>query len=157
MTPSPSFPPRVREIIRELSGDERSISIAVGSIIHEADASGSARFNDVVIRYRDDYLRALRTEGKDAEREAGRLGLDEVRSYIATSIVPRLIGDGALVGPPPDSEDPDARLQLSEKLWRDVGPNKLEVAEGFLHAGEEASTDPLREMRPAPKGSILEA
>jgi lipopolysaccharide export system ATP-binding protein len=157
VTPSPSFPPRVREIIRELSGDERSIAIAVGAIIHEADASGSARFNDVAIRYRDDYLRALRTEGKDAEREAGRLSLDEVRSYIATSIVPRLIGDGALVGPPPDPEDPDARLQISEKLWRDVGPNKLEVAEGFLHAGEEASTDPLRALRPAPKGSILEA
>lgn len=157
MTPSPSFPPRVREIIRQLSGDERSIAIALGAIIHEADATGSARFNDVVIRYRDDYLRALRTEGKDAEREAGRLGLDEVRSYIATSIVPRLIGDGALVGPPPDPEDPEARLKLSETLWSDVGPNKLEVAEGFLHAGEEASTDPLRQVRPAPKGSILEA
>ena len=157
MTPSPSFPPRVREIIRELSGDERSIAIALGAIIHEADASGSARFNDVVIRYRDDYLRALRTEGKDAEREAGRLSLDEVRSYIGTSIVPRLIGDSALVGSPPDPDDPDARLQISEKLWRDVGPNKLEVAEGFLHAGEEASTDPLRQIRPAPKGSILEA
>jgi lipopolysaccharide export system ATP-binding protein len=147
----------VREIIRQLSGDERSIAIALGAIIHEADASGSARFKDVVIRYRDDYLRALRSEGKDAEREAGRLGLDEVRGYIATSIVPRLIGDGALVPPAPDPEDPDATLQLSEALWRDVGPNKLEVAEGFLHAGEEASTDPLRQMRPAPKGSILEA
>ncbi len=157
MTPSQSFPPRVREIIRELSGDERSIAIALSAIIHEADASGSARFNDVVIRYRDDYLGALRTEGKDAEREAGRLSLDEVRSYIATSMVPRLIGDGALVGHPPDPEDPDARLQVSEKLWRDVGPNQLEVAEGFLHAGEEASTDPLRELRPPPKGSILEA
>jgi lipopolysaccharide export system ATP-binding protein len=157
VTPPPSFPPRVREIIRELSGDERSIAIAVGAIIHEADASGSARFNDVVIRYRDDYLRALRTEGRDAEREAGRLSLDEVRTYIATSIVPRLTGDGALVGEPPDPEDPDARLQISEKLWRDVGPNKLEVAEGFLHAGEEASTDPLRDLRPPPKGSILEA
>ena len=105
MIPSPSFPPRVRELIRELSGDERSIAIAVGAIIHEADASGAARFNDVVIRYRDDYLRALRTEGKDAEREAGRLSLDEVRSYFASSIVPRLIGDGALIGPPPDPED----------------------------------------------------
>ena len=157
MTPSPSFPPRVHEIIRELSGDERSIAIAVGAIIHEADPSGAARFNDVVIRYRDDYLRALRSEGKDAEREAGRLGLDEVRTYIATSIVPRLMGDGALVGSPPDPDDPDATLQISEKLWRDVGPNKLEVAEGFLHAGEEASTDPLRQIRPAPKGSILEA
>ena len=157
MTPSHSFPPRVREIIRQLSGDERSIAIALGAIIHEADTSGSAPFNAVVIRYRDDYLRALRTEGRDAEREAGRLGLDEVRNYFVSSIVPRLIGDGALLPPTPDPEDPEARLRLSETLWRDVGPNKLEVAEGFLHVGEEASTDPLRLERPAPKGSILEA
>jgi lipopolysaccharide export system ATP-binding protein len=156
VTPAPTFSPRVREIIRQLSGDERSIAIALGAIIREADASGSARFNDVVIRYRDDYLRALRSEGKDAEREAGRLGLDEVRSYIATSIVPRLVGDGALLPPVPDPEDPDARLQVSETLWRDVGPNKLEVAEVFRHTGEEASTDPLRELRPVPQGSILE-
>jgi len=157
VTPSQTFPPRIREIIRQLSGDERSIAIALGAIIREADASGSARFKDVVIRYRDDYLRALRSEGKDAEREAGRLGLDEVRSYIATSIVPRLVGDGALVAPVPDPEDPDARLQLSESLWRDVGPNKIEVAEVFRHTGEDASTDPLRQVRPAPSGSILEA
>jgi len=157
VTPSQTFPPRVREIIRQLSGDERSIAIALGAIIHEADASGLARFKDVVIRYRDDYLRALRSEGKDAEREAGRLGLDEVRSYLASSIVPRLVGDGALVSPVPDPEDPDATLQISESLWRDVGPNKLEVAEVFRHSGEEASSDPLRQVRPAPQGSILEA
>jgi lipopolysaccharide export system ATP-binding protein len=157
VTPSQSFPPRVREIIRQLSGDERSIAIALGAIIHEADASGSARFKDVAIRYRDDYLRALRLEGRDAEREAGRLGLDEVRSYLANSIIPRLVGDGALAPPVPDPEDPDATLRISESLWRDVGPNKLEVAEVIRHSGEEASTDPLRQVRPAPKGSILEA
>ena len=72
------FPQRIREIISKLSGDERSMSIALGAIVREADHTGSAPFHNVVIRYRDEFLRALRVEGKDAEREAGRLGLDEV-------------------------------------------------------------------------------
>jgi lipopolysaccharide export system ATP-binding protein len=152
-----SFPPRIREVIRKLSGDERSIAIALAAIIREADSSGSALFKDVVIRYRDEYLRALRAEGRDAEREAGRLGLDEVRSYIAGSIVPRLVGDGALVAPAPDPDDVDARVQLSDWLWREVAPNKVEIAEVFRHTGEHKSMDPLRQVRPPPSGSILEA
>jgi hypothetical protein len=76
------FSPRIREIIRNLSGDERSMSIALGAIIRESDANGAAAFHSVAIRYRDEFLRALRAEGKDAEREAGRLGLDEVESYL---------------------------------------------------------------------------
>jgi lipopolysaccharide export system ATP-binding protein len=156
MTPQ-LFPPHINEVIRQLSGDERSIAIALAAIIREADTSGSARFNNVVIRYRDEYLRALRSEGKDAEREAGRLGLDEVRSYLASSIIPRLVGDGAVVAPGPDPDDVDARIQLSESLWRVVGPNKSEIAEVISHTGEAASVDPLQQVRPAPSGSILEA
>jgi len=34
--------PRIREVIRQLSGDERSIDIALGAIIGAADDSGSA-------------------------------------------------------------------------------------------------------------------
>jgi lipopolysaccharide export system ATP-binding protein len=152
-----SFPPRIREIIRELSGDERSSAIALGAIISEADATGSALLRNVVIRYRVEYLRALRAEGRDAEREAGRLGLDEVRSYIVGSIIPRLIGDGALVPPPPDPHDVDARVQLSEPLWKVVEPTKAESAEVFRRTSEAESSDPLQERRPPPSGSILEA
>ena len=75
---SEDFSPRIREIIRNLSGDERSMSIALGAIIREADQHGSVPFHNIAIRYRDEFLRALRAEGKDAERVAGRLGLDEV-------------------------------------------------------------------------------
>jgi lipopolysaccharide export system ATP-binding protein len=152
-----TFPPHIREVIRRFSGDERSIAFALASIIREADASGSARFKDVAIRYRDEYLHALRDEGKDAEREAGRLGLDEVRSYLAGSIIPRLVGDGALVPPVPDPDDVDARVQLSESLWHVVAPIKVEISEVFRHDGESPSTDLLAETRPAPAGSILEA
>jgi hypothetical protein len=118
-----SLSPRIREVIRQLSGDERSIDIALGAIIGAADESGSARFHDIATRYRDEYLRALRAEGRDAEREAGRLGLDEVRKYLGDSIIPRLIGDGVLAGPAPDPDDVDARVKIADGLWHEVAPN----------------------------------
>ena len=149
------FPPHIRELIRRFSGDERSIAFALAAVIREADPTGSAGFKEVAIRYRDEYLHALRAEGRDAEREAGRLGLDEVRSYLAGSVIPRLVGDGALLPPVPDPDDVDARVQLSESLWRSVAPIKAEISEVFRQNGESAVAAPVG--RPAPSGSILEA
>ncbi len=149
--------PRIREVIRQLSGDERSIDIALSAIIGAADESGVANFKDVGTRYRDEYLRALRAEGRDAEREAGRLGLDEVRTYLAGSIIPRLISTGALVGPAPEPDDVEARVQIAEPLWREVAGNRAEVAEVLRHSGDHSSEDLLRQSRSAPSGSILEA
>jgi lipopolysaccharide export system ATP-binding protein len=154
-----SLSPRIREIIRQLSGDERSIDIALGAIISAADDSGSARFQDVAARYRDEYLRALRAEGRDAEREAGRLGLDEVRKYLADSIIPRLVGDKAVYGPPPDPDDVDAQILIAEGLWREVASNRAEVAEALRQSADHVSADPVRQRqtRPVPSGSTLEA
>ena len=153
----PDFSPRIREIIRNLSGDERSMSIALGAIIRESDQNGSAPFHSVAIRYRDEFLRALRAEGKDAEREAGRLGLDEVESYLQSSILPRLAGDGAIVPVDGEVDAADFRIQLSESLWREIAPNKGEIAEVFRHTGEHSTGDLAPSSRAVPGGSILEA
>ena len=151
------FSPRIREIIRNLSGDERSMSIALGAIIREADANGSAAFHSVAIRYRDEFLRALRAEGKDAEREAGRLGLDEVESYLQASILPRLAGDGAIASIDPETDLADLRIQLSEQLWREIAPHKGEIAEVFRHTGEHSMLELPHPSRTSIGGSILEA
>jgi lipopolysaccharide export system ATP-binding protein len=153
----PEFPPRIREIIRDLSGDERSLSIALGAIIREADDSGSAPLHDVVVRYRDEYLRALRAEGKDAEREAGRLGLDEVESYLAASILPRLAGDGSIQPVDPEQDGSDVRVQLADALWRDIRPHRGAVAEVFRHTGEHVVPEGAPSPAPIPGGSVLEA
>src|SRR5690349_322804 len=42
-------------------------------------------------------------------------------------------------------------------LWREVASNRAEVAEVLRHAGDHSSEDLLRQTRPAPSGSILEA
>jgi lipopolysaccharide export system ATP-binding protein len=152
-----NFPPRVKEIISKLSGDERSMSIALGAIITEADPNGSAPFHRVVIRYRDEFLRALRAEGKDAEREAGRLGLDEVEAYLAGSIIPRMIGDGVIDPLRPGVEPADIRLQLTSGVWSEIGPNKGEIAEVIRQTGEHSMTDVAPHPGIVPGGSILEA
>jgi lipopolysaccharide export system ATP-binding protein len=152
-----SLSPRIRELVRQLSGGERSIDIAVGAIISSADDKGSAKFKDVATRYRDEYLRVIRAEGRDAEREAGRLGLDEVRSYLAESVIPRLIGAGGLVAPAPDPDDVEARVQIADTLWKEVAAHKADVAEALRHTGDHAAPDAIMEARPAPSGSILEA
>ena len=154
---SEDFSPRLREIIRNLSGGERSMSIALGAIIREADQHGSAPFHNVAIRYRDEFLRALRAEGKDAEREAGRLGLDEVESYLMSSILPRLAGDGAIAPIDPEIDATDLRVQLSESLWRDIAPHKGEIAEVFRHTGEHSMLELEPKSRAVSGGSILEA
>lgn len=151
------FPQRIRDIISKLSGDERSMAIALGAIVREADDTGSAPFHDVVIRYRDDFLHALRVEGKDAEREAGRLGLDEVESYLITSILPRLAGDGVIQRIDPELELSDVRIQLSRSLWADVAPNKREIAEVFRHTGEYSAIEHLHPSHVVAGGSVLEA
>lgn len=153
---SEPFSEHVKQIISKLSGDERSMSIALGAIIREADLSGFALFHNVAIRYRDEFLRSLRVEGKDAEREAGRLGLDEVEKYLVGSIIPRLAGDGVIK--PFDREaEGELRIQLTESLWRDIAPNRGEISEILRHTGEFSAIEAKQPSRLVPGGSTLEA
>ena len=152
-----AFPPRIREIIRHLSGDERSMSIALGAIIREAELNGSASFHNVVIRYRDEFLRVLRAEGKDAEREAGRLGLDEVEAYLVGSILPRLAGDGAIKPFDREQETTDLRIDLAPAVWEEIAPHRSEISEVLRHTGEFSAVEALHPSRVVVGGSTLEA
>jgi lipopolysaccharide export system ATP-binding protein len=152
-----NFSPRVREIISNLSGDERSMSIALGAIIREADLAGSASFHNVVIRYRDEFLRSLRAEGKDAEGEAGRLGLDEVEGYVKASIIPRLAGDGVIKPFDPELETADPRIELTEAIWKEIAPNRGEIGEILRHTGEFSAIEAKQHTRIVTGGSTLEA
>ena len=68
--------------------------------------------------YRDDYLAALRATGRDAEREAGRLSLDEVRQHLTQSVLPRLAADGIIVPPLGGLRARRHRFGSRERTWR---------------------------------------
>ena len=135
---SPRLPERLRVLLDHYAMSDRSIALALHSLVDIASEDGSTTLHELAIRYRDDYLAALRAEGKDAEREAGRLSLDEVRGHLVHSVLPRLEGDG-IVTMPPDVALPDARIRLNESLWAEMKPRRMTVSELIRQTGEFAT------------------
>ena len=112
---TPIDPSRIRALVDQLARGDRSTALALHALISAADASGTADFETAVKTYRDDYLAALRATGRDAEREAGRLSLDEVRHHLAQSVLPRLAADGILL-PLPGSLQTGGAVRFAERV-----------------------------------------
>jgi lipopolysaccharide export system ATP-binding protein len=132
---APIYSDVIASLLAHAAGDERSSVLALEALVRCADDTGSATLNDVAIGYRDEYLRTLREEGKDAPREAGRLSLDEVRSYLTTWVLPRLATEKVVVLPPGDVGD-YTRIRLSDSLWSDIAPLRAQVADMLRQTGE---------------------
>ncbi len=124
-------------IAEQLAGGDRSVALALVALIGAADEHGGASFNDLAVHYRDDHLAALQAEGRDVEREAGRLSLDEVRTHLASVALPRLVDSGSVsVG---DLDDPDGRVVMSPALWASVRDGRAAFADALRQTGEHAA------------------
>lgn len=151
------IPSRIRALIDQYASGDRSLALALHALCDSASADGTMSLNDLAIRYRDDYLASLRVEGRDAEREAGRLSLDEVRQHLAHSVLPRLASDGVVVLPPTGLASPDARIQIVEALWAQLAPQRASVSELIRQTGEHPTPARVAAVTSPAKASILEA
>ncbi len=169
MTVPPPIPPApdsdppsaVRALAEQLAKGDRSIALALHALISVADSTGLANVDAVIKVYRDDYLAALRATGRDAEKEAGRLSLDEVRQHLAMSVFPRLAGDGIVV-PPLGGFQRAPQVWFSERTWRDIVGAREALVATLRETGEHAGVPDARvatPVRPAAalSGSVLEA
>jgi lipopolysaccharide export system ATP-binding protein len=159
MNDSALLPPRVRELLEQKAAGDRSFILALHAVIREADDAGVAALDRVVFRYRDDYLHALRLEGREADHEAGRLSLDEVRAHLAGSVLPRLAAEGLVrLGMEPVSHNV-SRISVAPHLWTEIAPLRGQVAEVLRQTGEHPvrTTRPSGEVLAIPQGSVLEA
>jgi lipopolysaccharide export system ATP-binding protein len=152
-------------LVEQLARGDRSTALALHALISAADENGVVDFNRAAFVYRDDYLGALRASGRDAEREAGRLSLDEVRQHLSQSILPRLAADGVLL-PPAPGDAPLTVIRFADRVWREISLARDEVATAFRQTGEHAGTpattetavpDPAGRHGPIAGGSVLEA
>ena len=135
--PASSDASGARSLAERLAGGDRSVALALVALLGVADEQGRAAFNDVAVHYRDDHLAALRAEGRDVEREAGRLSLDEVRAHLATAALPRLVSTGTVtVG---DLDDPDCRIVMSPPLWATMRDARASLADALRETGEHAA------------------
>ncbi len=159
---SPPDPERQRKRVEELAGGDRSLAFGLHALITSADANGFAALHETAIRFRDDYLESIRAKGGDADQEAARLSLDEVRGFLTKSVIPRMISQDLVIypaaGAPPDIADP---VRLSPRIWAEISGHRTDVAESLRRTGEHAGIAAVTTRRatplPAPSGSILEA
>jgi lipopolysaccharide export system ATP-binding protein len=147
---------QVRAIAERYAGEDRSAALALLALVRIADDDGAASFHDVALGLRSDYLASLRAEGRDADAEAGRLSLDEVRAHLSNVVVPRLVGSGAI-----ESVDGDAahsKLKISATLWSTVRSLRGELSAALRETGEFAAAP--RRLAGAPRvegNSVLRA
>jgi len=158
MTDGDQLPDNVRALISGFSHRDQLDGLALHAIVRAADENGFAKIRDVAVHYRDDYLRALRVKGANAEREAGRLGQDEVHAYLTASILPRLAESGVIAPLYGDLESDAAAVRVSPSLWTDIAPRRAEFAEAMRETGEHSRLVLGTPPRPALiGGSVLEA
>ncbi len=92
----------------------------------------------MAIQYRNDYLGMVRDEGRDADREAGRLGLDEVREHLARTVLPRLAEDG-LVALPAGPDRQRYAIAIEPYSWNQLAPHRQAIQDSGV---EECSSTP---------------
>ena len=127
---------------------DSSLALAAAALVRIADAQGQATFGDLAIAYREEFLklRAHAKGGGDAQ-DAGSLSVDDARSYLATSVLPRLamlkvivLPMGALWGEVP--------VAFAPEVWASLGQEREQAAQYFLglaeatvHSSESVSGD----------------
>ena len=134
----PGIPGDVRALLRRIGEVDRSLALVLGGLLSSADDSGAAQLNAIAIAFRDRHLRLVRAEGKDAERESGRLSLDEVRAYLARSVLPRLVRENVIEMPPGDAVGPESEIAFVPGIWSQLGGYRSELAESLLALGAAA-------------------
>ena len=134
-----SIPNDVRALLRRIGEGDRSLALVLGCLLTSADDSGASSLHDVAIAFRDRHLRLVRAEGRDAERESGRLSVDEVRTYLGGSLLPRLAREGVIQLPPHDELMADGAISFVPGIWTRLGEYRMELAQALLSIGERPS------------------
>ena len=147
-----------RELVTRLVAGDPGAAAVLLSIVQTAGDNEDVVFNDVASAYRQEHLALLRAEGRDAEREAGRLSLDEVRAHLVNTVFPRLAASGAIRLPEGGLRAPDQRIALGVAVRAAAAAARAEFEAALRDASAQASTlTPVRPGPAVPDGSLLEA
>jgi lipopolysaccharide export system ATP-binding protein len=152
---APDMPSRLQSLLERLANGDRSTALALHALVCAADAGGAAAFDDVAVCYRKDHLAAQRAAGRDAEREAGELSMDQVRAHLARSVLPRLASEQVVVLPNGDLQ-PESVIRFSDRIWSDIAAVRAELADALIQTGEHSSARPTPASTPV-TASVLEA
>jgi hypothetical protein len=82
----------------------------------------------------------MRLEGRDTDREAGTLGIDEARANLVGTVLPRLAGIG-IIALTRDSRDAEGQplVVIEPAFWADVRDARENIATTVWQTGEHVA------------------
>lgn len=148
-------------VLEKAAEGDRALVTALGALLEAADDTGTASLQEVATRFRAAHLAAWQKDGRDVAQEAGRLSMDEVRTHLATSQLPRLVDMDSLVLPDGAISGIDSRVQFAPALWDAIKDHRADIAGALRLTGEHLTphtSTPLHSATvTAPFGKILKA
>jgi lipopolysaccharide export system ATP-binding protein len=146
---------QVRAIAEKYAGEDRSAALALVALVRLADDNGAASFQEVALGLRTDYIASVRAEGRDADAEAARISVEEVRLHLANVVVPRLVSSGAIEAIGGDTEP--ATLRIAPELWSRVRGLRGELTRVLRETGEFTASRRLAGAAKVEGNSVLRA
>jgi lipopolysaccharide export system ATP-binding protein len=145
----------------DLSTRDASLALAAAALARIADEHGEARFQDLAIAYREEFLRLQAHTLGDGAPDPGSLSVDEVRTNLANSVLPRLAASH-LVVLPAELLSSDARVGFYPHVWEQLAHDREAAAQHFAMVAEQARAraEPAKASGEYPKlgaGTILDA
>jgi lipopolysaccharide export system ATP-binding protein len=129
---APAPPRRLPELLAER---DSSLPLAAAALARVADAAGRATFGDLAVAYREEFLQLRAQSRGTGLPELGGLSLEDFRTSLRTSVLPRLAVMKVVAFPAGPLTD-EAPVAFPSDVWAELQP-ELQV--------ERAAADRLRE------------
>jgi lipopolysaccharide export system ATP-binding protein len=132
-----------------------SLPLALAATLQVAGPDGRLTFGALAVAYRERHLQVTRRPGHDDAGQAGTLSMDEVRRFLASSVLPRLVTD-QILATLPEALDDASELQVRDEQWVLLAGERAPLIERLVNlAIERVAEVESPAAAPAPVGSIL--
>jgi len=142
-----------------LAARDSSLPLAAAALARVADEHGRAAFGDLAIAYREEFLK-LRAHSRGASLpELSGLSVEEFRTSLRTSMLPRL-ALMKIVAYPVGIPYDDTPIAFTSDVWTELGGDRAGAADRLLDAAERAlarAESASGEHQVVTGGSLLEA
>ncbi|HYK82112.1 MAG TPA: LPS export ABC transporter ATP-binding protein [Gemmatimonadales bacterium] len=152
---APRPTPRLADLLGER---DSSLPLAAAALARVADPQGRTTLGDLAVAYREEFLQLRAHTRGTSLPELGGLSLEDFRTSLRTSVLPRLGVTKVVVYPAGPLGD-DAPVAFTPEAWAELQQEHA-VADRLLEAAQFALTraeSPSGAYRRPAGGSVLEA
>ncbi len=137
-----------------LQDQDPSVPLCLAALARVADDDGRTLFGDLILEYRNTFIRCSREVGLPVSLE---LSGDQVRENLRRSVLPRLVTQGFVQFLPADADRPEG-VVATGPWWQDVRANRDGLRDRMLASACDALRHSMADQAPAarPAGSVLE-